>query len=203
MNEGAVMESWIDNIVDEDFLKNNLTFSSLFVAIYENLTEYVVTNIHDFLCNMYVEDSELKFAETAKYKEQIKNRVVDEKGNRDKTKSSFLWLVDNSAISQEEYDLFLQLKKTRNEFAHELLQVILDGIAEEKIYQLAKMIELYKKISNWWFINIEAAITCDEFSPEDISEAQYAINVVLDMIIDVIYNGKSEEYKNIIEKLKK
>lgn len=196
------MESWIDNIVDEDFLKNNLTFSSLFVAIYENLTEYVVANIHDFLCNMYVEDGELKFEETANYKEQIRSRIVDNKGNKDNTKASFLWLVDNYAISQEEYDLFLDLKKTRNEFAHELLQVVLDGIPKEKVYQLAKMIELYKKISRWWFVNIEAAIACDEFSPEDISEAQCAINTILDMIINVIYNGKSEEYKNMVEKLK-
>lgn len=196
------MESWIDNIVDEDFLKNNLTFSSLFVAIYENLTEYVVANIHDFLCNMYVEDGELKFEETANYKEQIRSRIVDNKGNKDNTKASFLWLVDNYAISQEEYDLFLDLKKTRNEFAHELLQVILDGIQKEKVYQLAKMIELYKKISRWWFVNIEAAIACDEFSPEDISEAQCAINTLLDMIINVIYNEKSEEYKNMVEKFK-
>ena len=77
------MNNWIENIVDPDYLKDNMTFVSLFITVYESMTDYVVSNVYDFLCDWKVANGKEVYMETTSYKEQIKNRVVDDKGNID------------------------------------------------------------------------------------------------------------------------
>ena len=36
-----------ENLVNKDYLQDNLTFTSLFIALYENMTDYVVSNVKD------------------------------------------------------------------------------------------------------------------------------------------------------------
>ena len=197
------MGNWIENIVDPDYLKDNMTFVSLFITVYESMTDYVVSNVYDFLCDWKVENGKEIYTETVSYKERIKNRVVDEKGNKDKTKASFLWFVDYSAIPLEDYESFLSAKEVRNKYAHELFNVILTGVSEADVNCFFSMVSVFRKIANWWFVEIEAGIAGDEI-PEgaELDKAQSFTNVVLDMVIDVLYNGKSEEYKKMINAYK-
>jgi len=197
------MDNWIENIVDPDYLKDNMTFVSLFITVYESMTDYVVSNLYNFLCDWRVENGKEVYSETKSYKELIKNRIVDDKGNKDKTKSSFLWFVDSSAITQADYETFLSAKEVRNKYAHELFNVILTGVSEAEVNCFFNMASVFRKITNWWFVEIEAGIAGDEI-PEgaEMDKAQSITNVVLDMIINVLYNGKSEEYKTVIKKSK-
>ena len=181
-----------------------MVFTSIFIAVYENMIDYVTDNIHAFLCKWSIKDGKEEWKETEEYKEKIKNRRVDDKGNKDITKASFLWLVDMQAISQNDYQTFIDIKEIRNQFAHELLQLIIQGVSEEHIKQFVEMILLYKKITNWWFINVEAEIGADDIPEDaDISNAQGDVNVILDVILDVIYRNKSKEYQKIIHELTK
>ena len=107
------MLDYFESLVDEDFLKDNMTFVSLYIAVYESMTDFVVSNVHDFLCEWAIEDCKEVYKETVKYKEKIKRRVVDDKGNKDITKASFLWFKDNSAVSQKDYEDFLKAKEIR------------------------------------------------------------------------------------------
>ena len=43
------MAEWFENLVNKDYLQDNLTFASLFIALYENMTDYVVSSVRDFL----------------------------------------------------------------------------------------------------------------------------------------------------------
>ena len=61
------------------------------------------------------------------------------------------------------------------------------------------MIALYKKITKWWFINIEAPILGCEVDED--AEIYNSANGAFDLIINVLYNGKSEEYKKMLEEL--
>lgn len=194
--------NWLNNIVDEDFLRDSLTFVSLYIAVYENFTDYVVSNIESFLCDESVENGEIVIKKTQTYRDEIKNRVVDGKNNKDITKASFLWLKDNNAISDDDYNLFLKIKSIRNKYAHELTNILLSGIdrKEEEVEAFFNMIALYKKITKWWFINVEAAIM--GYEVDENAEIYSSANVVFDMIIDVLYNGKSEKYKEMLEKIK-
>ncbi len=193
--------NWLNNIVDEDFLRDSLTFVSLYIAVYENFTDYVVSNIESFLCDESVENGEIVIKKTQTYRDEIKNRVVDGKNNKYITKASFLWLKDNNGISDDDYNLFLKIKSIRNKYAHELTNILLSGIdRKEEVETFFNMIALYKKITKWWFINVEAAIM--GYEVDENAEIYSSANVVFDMIIDVLYNGKSEKYKEMLEKIK-
>jgi hypothetical protein len=194
--------NWFNNIVDEDFLRDNLTFMSLYIAVYENFTDYVISNIESFLCEESIENGEYVIKKTQIYRDEIKNRPVDDKNNRDITKASFLWLKDNGAISDDDYNTFLKVKKIRNKYAHDLANILIYGSnGQVEIKAFFDLINLYKKIAKWWYINIEAEIM--GYQVNENAEIHSASNIVFDIIIDVLYNGKSEEYKRLLENINK
>ena len=197
------MEEWIENLVNKDYLQDNLTFASLYIALFENMTDYVVSSAKNFLCDIGIRDGKIFCEETDEYRRQIRKRMVDDKGNRDTTKASFLWLIDHGAITSADFDKFLQIKQVRNKYAHELSEVITTGITESEVALLFDMHSLYRKISGWFFVEIEAPITGYEI-PEnaDIDDIQSATNVMFSIMLDVLYNGKSEEYQSIISSIK-
>lgn len=197
------MAEWFENLINKDYLQDNLTFASLFIALYENMTDYVVSNVKAFLCDIGVKDGEMIYIETGEYVSVIRNRIVDDKGNKDRTKASFLWLVDQGAITSADYDKFLQIKKIRNKYAHELSNVIMLGIQENEIALLFDMHSLYSAISRWFFVEIEAPIMGYEI-PEntDVSSIQNGANFAFSIMLNVLYNGKSEEYKSMIASIK-
>lgn len=197
------MADWLENLVDKDYLQDNLTFASLYIALFENMTDYVVSSVKDLLCDIGIRDSKLFCEETDKYRRQIRKRVVDDKGNRDATKASFLWLIDHGAITPADFDKFLQIKQVRNKYAHELFEVITRGITESEVGLLFDMHSLYRTISRWFFVEIEAPIAGYEI-PEnaDIDNIQSAANLTFSIILNVLYNGKSEEYQSIIASIK-
>ena len=197
------MAEWFENLVNKDYLQDNLTFASLFIALYENMTDYVVSSVKDFLCDIGIRDGKIFCEETDEYRRQIRKRMVDDKGNRDTTKASFLWLIDHGAITSADFNSFLQIKQVRNKYAHELSEVITTGITESEVSLLFDMHSLYRKISGWFFVEIEAPITGYEI-PEnaDIDDIQSATNVMFSIMLDVLYNGKSEEYQSIISSIK-
>ena len=88
------MSDWFENLVNKDYLQDNLTFASLYIALFENMTDYVVSSVKDFLCNISVKNGKMVCTETSEYRTQIRNRIVDDKGNKDITKASFLWLSE-------------------------------------------------------------------------------------------------------------
>lgn len=197
------MAEWFENLINKDYLQDNLTFASLFIALYENMTDYVVSNVKAFLCDIGVKDGEMIYIETGEYVSVIRNRIVDDKGNKDRTKASFLWLVDQGAITSVDYDKFLQIKKIRNKYAHELSNVIMLGIQENEIALLFDMHSLYSAISRWFFVEIEAPIM-GYVIPEntDVSSIQNGANYAFSIMLNVLYNGKSEEYKDMITSIK-
>ena len=139
------MEKEIENLINQDYLKDTMTFISFYTMTYESMVDYVVSQIHDFLCDISLEEGQLHFIETPKYNAQIKKRRVDKKGNKDVTKASFLWLKDNNAITEKDYKNFISIKNKRNTFVHEMFQKVAQGITDDEVDCLVKMILLYKK----------------------------------------------------------
>lgn len=193
------MMNWLENITDKDFLQDNMTFASLYIAVYENLIDYVASNIKFFLCDYALKDGKEVCRETEAYKVQIKNRIVDEKGNRNAIKAPFLWLVDRGAITVSEYGRFLELKEIRNRYAHEMVNVIYHGIDKVELGSLFDLLELYRKIGRWFFLNIEAVIMGEDLPEEaDLEKVRTGPDIMFGIILDVLYNRKSEEYKELI-----
>ncbi len=196
------MGDWLDHIADEDVLKQNLIFCSLYIAVYEHIIDSAEDVIKSFLCHAQIEDGKLIYKETAKYRKEIKNKIVDENGNKNITKASFLWLVDNGAITEAEYKIFLQAKDVRNRYAHELFKMICDGVPEDDVKHFFAFYEIYNKIVKWYYINIDAEIMGYEL-PDNTEEMEvYSLaSALFKLILDVLYCEKSNEYREIIDKL--
>lgn len=182
---------------DEDF-RENLVFVSMYIAVYEHMTDYVVSNLKYFLCNVGIEDGKEVLHKTKKYREKIEERIVDNHGNKDKLKASFLWFVDSEAISQDDYQCFLETKKIRNKYVHELLNVIMQGgVTESEIKLFLKMYKLYQKISKWWFVNID--IFSEDEIPEniDIENVRTVADIFFGEMLRILYpknyTNKGEE----------
>ena len=175
------MADWLENLVNKDYLQDNLTFASLFIALYENMTDYVVSSVRDFLCDIGIRDGKMFCEETDEYRREIRKRVVNDKGNRDTTKASFLWLIDHGAITSADFDRFLQIKQVRNKYAHKLSEVITTGIAESEVALLFDMHSLYRKISGWFFVEIEAPIIGYDVPPDaDVSNISIWWHIIAD-----------------------
>ncbi|MBR4434523.1 MAG: hypothetical protein IKS90_00260 [Clostridia bacterium] len=197
------MEDWVEMIMNKSALESNLTFASLYIAIYENFVYRVVDNIKLLLCDWGVKDGTEYVTETETYKSSIKNRIVDEFGNKDITKASFLLLKDWGAIDDTDYELFLKIKKNRNNFAHELFRVVLKGVTDDEIISFIEMINLQKKTTSWWFVNVEASI--DDYDLPDDFDYSNVSNLdclVWQVVIDVLYRDKSDEYKKILDSIR-
>ena len=55
---------WLINTTDKNILQTNLSFISLFIAVYENMVDSVITKIKDFLCEEYIVKGEIFYNET-------------------------------------------------------------------------------------------------------------------------------------------
>ncbi len=198
------MNETFKNILNESILKDNLIFASIFIALYESFAESVIEKPKIWLCDDCMEESEWVQIESDEYKKLIKNRIVDDKGNKDITKASFLWFVDKYVFSADEYTDFLAIKKKRNDIAHELLLLISEGFTEEDYKLFGKLINLYRKLDKWWIINFEIELTCDDipedYDPEGVIGGQA---IIYNTIIDIIYGNKGDEYKKMYEDLRK
>lgn len=149
----------LQNISDKDTIQNHLAFMALYIALYENFTATFVENVKSFLCDLSIKDGKLNYRETPAYREKIKNRVVDQKGNKDVLKATMLWLQDEGAMTADDYSNFLEIKSIRNNYAHEMSRLIIEGVPPENISWFFKLLDLYRKLDKWWINEIELPIS--------------------------------------------
>lgn len=189
----------LKNITDYNELKEKLAFVSIFIAIYENMADFVEYNVKSLLCHESIVDGEYVIHETPIYKEKIRKRSVDDKGNKNITKASFLYLKDIAIIDQSDYELFEAIKEVRNRFTHELADIILGEVTEEEFDLFIKLILLRQKISRNWFINVEAPIAgikiTNDIDEDGICSVQ---DYLFAIAIDVLYCKNEEKYKEIL-----
>ena len=199
---GNEKNNWLEIITDKEKISDNLIFTSFYIAIYESMVDFVEENVKSLLSDISVEDGSIKEESTNEYKIKIKNRVVDEKGNKDITKASFLFCVDIKIIDEDDYNDFLNINMLRNDYAHKLLNIVSSEIQSNDIDHFVKMVNLYKKISKNWFIEIEAPINGFDLTKDiDKENIMSGHCVVIEIMLDVLYRNKSEYYKELKNKL--
>ena len=190
-----------DNIFDESNLKESLAFVALFVALYENFADLVVDRVECFYSKGFTlqKDGSIKAVLDEKYNNEVKNRTVDDKGNKNVLKATLLWFKDMDAITEADYSLFLEVKEKRNKFVHRLTNVVMEGVEERDVKLFFEFFNLYKKLDRWWINEFEIPIA-GEFEPGtyDENEVRSVITELYELMIGVLYLGKSEEYKTLI-----
>lgn len=141
------MNPLASNISEKNELQSNLSFITLFIAAYEYFSGTVMKNLEGFLMSHENPEQLEKW-------QKLKNKKIDESGNRDLLKSCMLEFVDMKVITKKEYDEFIALKQLRHKYVHETTEIIFRGIIEEEQDRLSYLIALWEKVENWWINEI-------------------------------------------------
>ncbi|MBU0489359.1 MAG: hypothetical protein KKA07_11425 [Bacteroidetes bacterium] len=130
-------------------IKQHLIEASLFLSFFEILNNEIIERIFNFYSPFVVDGKRIPSDE---YKKQIIGRKIYGKNNNNVNifLSSCQWLVDQKAISQEEYDLIAKIKDHRNQIAHDLTKFLFDSnyLIDKDLFSQIKTITL--KIEKWW-----------------------------------------------------
>ena len=192
------------HICDITTLQENLTAIALFIGLYENMIDLLKERVESFLSDGAAFDSEgnIRYKHTDTYRKAIKQRIVDEKGNKNELKAVMLWFVDVGAISMQEYEQFLKFKDFRNSYAHNMTQHLWDGLSQTDVELLISLYNFYTKIDKWWINEIEIPTSCYETArKQEIENVESGSHMIFAMIFQTLYGDKSNEYLDIISEL--
>lgn len=191
------LDNW-NNILNEDVLKFNINFAALFVLNFECLKDYIITQPRTFYSDVLIKDGELCCEETEEYKKEVRSL------EKNIENASLRWFMNTDAITEEDYNLYQELRERRNDIAHELLKNLNNGFNETDAKLYVKLLELYQKIDKWWINEIEIPISGevlpDEYDSEQVLGGQA---MILSIINDIIFDNNKERYKNLLDELKK
>lgn len=191
------LDNW-NNILNEDVLKFNINFAALFVLNFECLKDYIITQPRTFYSDVLIKDGELCCEETEEYKKEVRSL------EKNIENASLRWFMNTDAITEEDYNLYQELRERRNDITHELLKNLNNGFNETDAKLYVKLLELYQKIDKWWINEIEIPISGevlpDEYDSEQVLGGQA---MILSIINDIIFDNNKERYKNLFDELKK
>lgn len=217
-----------NNILDSETLKFNLQHVSVFIAVFENLKSVVTDNVKSFYhCGFSKLEADGSIPKTKDfaikryyeiedgychyYSQDYKLKIIERKVNGKKNilLSTMLWLVENKAITREDYDNFIEARNLRNKYAHEMPTIIFEGLPADAEQTFIKLIRLYAKIDKWWINNIEIETEIvargingqEPLASYDKESVTNIARLFLDIMIQVLYCNKEEEYKKIYEQI--
>jgi hypothetical protein len=172
------MKAIPDEFLNSDTIKNNLMISALYLTAYELLRSAIIDNIKQFfLFGGEVPD------------EQYKNEVT--RVHKDLLHASCLWLQGNNVITEEDLRKIENIRRHRNQIAHELPKLLLDGDNNLSLGYLLQIRELLEKIELWWVINVEIPAN-QNFDGDEISEKDIHPGRVI--LMDYIVSSASTEF---------
>lgn len=190
------MDNW-NNILDENILKTNINFASVFVMNYECMKEFVIEQIRGFYAEKFSIDGErMVYEESVAYKEKV--RSLD----RNIENASLKWFIDAGAITQEDYDTYQNIRRRRNDITHELLKNLNIGFYEADAQLFANMLRIYNKLDKWWINEIEIPTSADDI-PEDYDRDDVCGGqaLILSIINEIVFGDGGDKYKKLLNEL--
>lgn len=167
-----------NKFLNPDRLKNNLLLASLYLSAYELLKASIIENISDFFSTDYVDG---KIVPNKQYYDEVT------KTNKDLLRASCLWLAKVGAIAIDEVEEIHQIRRHRNEIAHELPKLLGDSELNLNIDYFIRIRELLGKIELWWIKNFEIPIN-SSFDGIEIADSEIHPGrvIMLDYVISVV-----------------
>jgi hypothetical protein len=101
------------------------------------------------------------------------------------------WWQQAGALTEQDFQDFLQLREHRNEIAHTLPNVLLKPDVQVDLLKLVAIYHLLVKVDRWWLTDIE--IPCNEdFDAQQIdpSDVQSGYMNFLGYLITALYPSK-------------
>ncbi|ERT64874.1 hypothetical protein [Peptoniphilus sp. BV3AC2] len=185
------------NVLDEKRLKSNIHFASLYVLYYEYLKDSLIDLPKSFFCNhTEFKDGNIIVHESEEYKENVR-KLDDHIEN-----ASFKWFITVGAVSYENYLSFNKLRKFRNKIVHELMLCLSEGFSDDEVKYLVEVIEIYRKIENWWINEVEIPTSGDIHGPYDSENVISGQGLKLEIIRDILINDGKDSEALLLEFLK-
>ena len=187
------------NILDEDILMININFAAVFVMNYECLKEFVIEQVRSFYSeHFYMDGDSIVCEESDTYKKQVRNL------DKNLENASLKWFMDAEAITQEDYDIYQNIRKRRNDITHELLKNLNVGFGEEDAQLFADMLRIYNKLDKWWINEIEIPTSADDI-PEDYDRDGVCGGqaLMLSIINEIVFGNERDKYKELLNKFMK
>lgn len=193
-----------ENICDKDTLQTYLSYMALFIGLYEQMIDMVEERVEWFLCDeFHVKDGKFRYVHSKEYNEMIKNRRVDELGNKNALKATMLWFQSVEAITETDYNNFLRFKKIRDSYVHQMSEHIWKGLDESEASAIFELLALYSKIDTWWINEVEIPIDGRFVNTDyDRDGVQSFPLIAFKMIINAMYGGQSEENLKMIHDIR-
>jgi hypothetical protein len=166
-----------ERFLNPDILRQNLILASLYIAYFEILKDSIIGHVKDFFADQWTKEGS---NESERYKCEIMTR------NKSPIYASLSWLIENRIIDNYDLESFENIKKCRNELAHELTNLINKGIQLRHLDTFSELIRLLNKIELWWIVNVEIP-TNNEFSEFEIDESHIIPGPIamLQVLLDV------------------
>lgn len=191
----------LENITDEDELKSSLSFAAFFIALYENFVDLTIDRVKSYYCNGFDtdENGRTEYTYSPEYKKVIIDRTEENGKKSGELKATLLWLIEKGAIDQNDFDCFYKIRDQRNKIVHELMDCVLNGFNEDEGKNFLDLLNIYKKIDRWWINEIEIPTSADDIPQDyDPNSVGSVISGMFDIMVDVIFRGKSEEHKELL-----
>lgn len=192
-----IWKSW-ERFLKPENLKANLIILSLFITSYEILKDSIITRIRNFYTNGF---NEKGWIVNKEYQTEVKSL------NKSLLYASLEWLKNMKAIDDNDIEEFNEIKKCRNELAHEIVNFITRGSTINPLPLFPKMINLLDKIEKWWILNVEIELN-PNLNDKEIDEKGIVPGpiIMLRVLMDIAlgnekesrfyYNGFKEQEKN-------
>ena len=182
----------LEKFLNPTILKQNLIIASLFIAVFDNFKTSVINRVKDFYFSVGLFDE---------YDKCVLSKVKTK--NNKQIKATLLWLKENNIITEIDEDLFLELTNMRNELAHEMNKMLIEGFPESINELYAKMINLFSKIEKKWIIEIEIPINPPNVLYDDIDLNEItSMNIEFIKIMTDIAFTANDEYLKLINENK-
>ncbi|OGT88723.1 MAG: hypothetical protein A2286_07350 [Gammaproteobacteria bacterium RIFOXYA12_FULL_61_12] len=155
----------------------------MFITTFEILKDSIVDRIRDFYTHGWDQTGPTIGPQ---YQDEVMSR------NKSALYASLDWLQEHEAIDEDDLKTFENLKKIRNQLAHQLFNVVTGQVESEHTSQFPVLVALLRKIEVWWVVNVEIP-TNPDYDGEEIDHAGIVPGAILSlqMLIEVA-SGSTE-----------
>jgi hypothetical protein len=150
------LNRWED-FLNPEILKTKLISASIYLAAFEILKDSIIERIETFFSDGFGPQGNILSPD---YTIQVKSR------HKSKVKASLEWLKEQGAITNEDIEVFDNIRESRNEVAHEMPNLLGGDSSVNFGQQFERMVALLKKVEVWWIVNFELAIDPDSRDAE-------------------------------------
>ncbi len=187
----------LEQFFNPENINISLKIISLYIAVYENFKSTIVNNVKYFYWSG-IKDGKEQFEN---YENEVLNKSQSKKNKT--LRGTLQWLKDNNAINEEEHILFEKITDKRNQLAHNMSELIFNGLEADIIDLFTDMIKLFEKIEKWWIKEIEIPISGD-FTVKEYENIDWdgvtSLNFAMLKIMSDIALRNTDEYLKIFKK---